>query len=148
MNDPDEGINPPPRVLGVGIPQRLHTDFLANLSGAVLASSSEHAAAVLTAHPGVAVVYGEDTFGPAVAGQPVFLLPEQHERSIVPRVIILVDVEPTAEAMEGLSWDDPRRLVVHAGVRLNAGHLADVSPPGTWLALDVLLDELLAQPPL
>lgn len=123
------------RAVAVGIPDRLKDD-LATLDGVVLAPDLVTAAGVLDDWPDAHVIYGEELFGAAVTGQPVFLLPAGQDVS--DRVWVLMDAHPLK--LDELAWDDPRRLGPQAGVRLRAGHLVDTSEPTALAQLDVLLN--------
>jgi hypothetical protein len=126
------------RAVAVGIPDRLKDD-LASLSGVVVVPDLSTASGVLEDYPDAHVVYGEHLFGPAVTGQPVFLLPGQVDSRHNQRVWVVVDAAPST--LGQLEWDDPRRLAAQAGVRLRAGRLLDVSDPGAWVSFDAVLDE-------
>jgi hypothetical protein len=124
------------RAVAVGIPDRLK-EPLAAMAGVVVVPDLVTAAGVLDDWPTAYVIYGEDLFGAAVTGLPVFLIPDQ-DQGYHDRVIVLMDVDP--RHTDALSWDDARRLAPQAGVRLRARRLVDVSSSGAWLSLDALLD--------
>jgi len=124
------------RAVAVGIPDRLK-ERLAGMNGVIVVPDLVTAAGVLEDWADAYVIYGEDLFGAAVTGMPVFLLPDQHD-GYHERVLVLTDIDP--RHTESLAWDDPRRLAPQAGVRLRALRLVDVSSSGAWLSLDALLD--------
>lgn len=129
------------RAIAVGIPDRL-TGQLAAVPGVAVEDSLETAAMMLELYPRAAVIYGENLFGDAVTGQPVFLINEQRDpngQPAVRRVLMLIDHHPMK--LDELAWDDPRRLAMQAGIRLSAGSVVDVSASGAWVALDARLDE-------
>lgn len=133
------------RAIAIGIPDRMHRELEANLPGVRIVYDELSADEIVAEYPHVAVLYGEHTFGPAVSGQRVLVLPEQHDARRVERVVVVTDAMPTN--LNTLAMDDPRRLAPQAGVRLAAGYLVDVSQPGVWVALDVLLDDIIDTPP-
>lgn len=135
----------PPRAVAIGIPDRLRHPLLENLPNVVLVDGLVEAAAVLDTAPQAMVIYGEITFGAAVSGQPIFLVPDQAADGANPRVALLIDTAPNG--LNGLAWDDPRKLAAHAGIRLGARYLVDVSEEGAWAAFSALMDEVVAIPP-
>lgn len=139
------------RAIATGVPTRLQLAVGA-IPGVLMLDDLYLVGEAFDDNPHAAVIYGEDLFGEAATGQPVLFLPEQKasddpDASIAPlaRVIMLVDHNPTR--LDVLDWDDPRRLLSHAAVRLRASKVIDVSEPGAWLSLDVLLDEVVDIPP-
>lgn len=124
------------RAVAVGIPDRLK-DTLTALDG-VLVLDMVTALGVLEDHPNVHIVYGQELFGAAVVGQPVFLSPRQRDGA-QPSVWVLLDHHP--EKLTELEWDDPRQLAVQASIRLNAGRLVDISYEGALEAFDTRLNE-------
>lgn len=137
------------RAVAVGIPERLR-DELGGMTGVILAPDLSTAAGVLEDWPDAHVIYGEELFGMAVTGQPVFLLPEQGDpvgeaRTALRRVWVIADAPPGE--LGDLPFDDPRQLTAHAAVRLRAQRLVDVSRTGAWVNFDALLDEDVDIPP-
>jgi SpoU rRNA methylase family enzyme len=137
------------RVVAVGIPERLKQAMRAALPDAVVVDDPIDAVDVLDVYPDAALIYGEELFGAIVTGQPIMFLPEQKPDpgawfGPVARVLVLIDHQPTK--LDELEFDDPRRLVMQAGVRVLASHLVDVSEFGAWHALSVLLDDILTPP--
>jgi len=126
------------RAVAVGIPDRLK-DAVAALPGVLVLPDLVTAAGVLEDFPDAHVVYGEELFGPAVTGLPVFLRMDQRAGGHNRRVWVLIDAHP--QQLDGLEWDDPRRLATQAGIRLRAGRLVDVSEDGAWASFDSLLDQ-------
>lgn len=125
------------RAVAVGIPDRLK-DSLGGMDGMVVVPDLVTAAGVLDDWPRAYVLYGEDLFGAAVTGMPVFLFDEQPD-DWQRRVMVIVDANPGK--VDDLAWDDARRLVGQAAVRLRARRIVDLSEPAAWESLDKILNE-------
>lgn len=123
------------RAIAVGIPERLN-DHVDAVPGVVRVPDLVTAAGVLADWPDAHVLYGEHLFGPAVTGQPVFLLDGQGD-DWQERVWVLIDIAPPE--LGELPFDDPRILAAQAAIRLKASRLVDVSTEGAWQTLDALL---------
>jgi len=131
------------RAITVGLPPHLRAVVPLRVRGVVDMSGDLAAAtAFTTENPHVVVIYGQELFGNAVTGQPVYLLPDQVDVKHHPRVMLLAQFVDRAE----LAWDDPRLFMGEAGVRLHAKHLIDANDERCWLSLDILLDRVV-QPP-
>lgn len=140
-------IQPAPRAVAIGLPDRIRTEMLVQLPDVLAVDSLSQAAAILADNPRAVVMYGEITFGAVVSGQPVFVLEDQGDPMVrwSNQVMVVVDVDPRKCA--DLVWDDPRRLASHAGIRLKAARIVDVSADGIWPRLSDELNKLVAEPP-